>query len=94
MATVTLAKTKTHKAKKSTPYNRIIDLGNGVKFPVESEEEASFVEWMVEEAKAGRVSLPKRNPNEIHTPEWLGREKSIRREDWWADYEYVRSDRF
>jgi len=38
-------------AKKSTSYNRIIDLGNGVKFPVESKEEANFVEWMIEEPK-------------------------------------------
>jgi len=94
MATATLTGKKTCKAKKSIPYNRVIDLGNGVKFPVENEEEAGFVEWMIEEAKAGRVSLPKRSPNKIHTPEWLGKEKPIRREDWWADYEYAHSDRF
>jgi len=94
MATATLTRTKTRKAKKSTSCNRIIDLGNGVKFPVESEEEAGFVEWMIGEAKAGRASLPKRSPNEIHTPEWLGKEKPIKREDWWADYEYAHSDRF
>ncbi|MDR3011936.1 MAG: hypothetical protein LBU70_01840 [Chitinispirillales bacterium] len=33
------------------PYHKVIALGNGVMFPVNSEDEADFVEWMVEEAK-------------------------------------------
>ncbi|GBU25689.1 hypothetical protein R83H12_02344 [Fibrobacteria bacterium R8-3-H12] len=90
MQPATIEKTK-HAAK---PFSRLIDLGNGVMFPVNSEEEASFVEWMIEEAKAGRASLPKRSPTEIHTPEWIDTEPKIKREDWWPDYEYVRSDRF
>ncbi len=62
MATATLARTKTRKAKNAKPYRKIIDLGNGVKFPVDSEEQARTVGWLVSEAKAGRMSLPKRNP--------------------------------
>ncbi|MDR2579366.1 MAG: hypothetical protein LBC85_00020 [Fibromonadaceae bacterium] len=73
------------------PYSKVIDLGNGVMFPVESEEEAKFVEWMVEEAKAGRVTLPKRAPGTTIIPK---NNDGIKREDWWPDYEYVRSDRF
>jgi hypothetical protein len=76
------------------PYNKVIDLGNGVMFPVNSEKEAEFVEWMVEEAKAGRASLPKRSPQPIERPAWLDTEPKIKREDWWPDYEYSRSDRF
>jgi hypothetical protein len=80
------------KAKSTTkPCSRLIDLGNGVMFPVENEEEANFVEWMVEEAKAGRASLPKRIPGITKLPE---NTDGIKREDWWPDYEYVRSDRF
>ncbi len=83
------------KAKFATkPCHRLIDLGNGVMFPVESEEEASFVEWMIEEAKAGRATLPKRAPQPMERPEWFDTEPKIKREDWWPDYEYSRSDRF
>jgi len=89
MQTATVEKTKSAK-----PCNRLIDLGNGVMFPVESDEEASFVEWMVEEAKAGRASLPKRAPQPMERPEWFDTEPKIKREDWWSDYEYSRSDRF
>ena len=73
------------------PYSRVIDLGNGVMFPVKSEREASFVEWMVEEAKAGRASLPKRAPGKTKFPK---NTDGIKREDWWPNYEYARSDRF
>ncbi|MCL2282866.1 MAG: hypothetical protein FWC26_06070 [Fibromonadales bacterium] len=87
----------TQKAKISVankPYHRVIDLGNGVMYPVNNEQDANFVEWMVEEAKAGRASLPKRSPDKIERPEWINTEPKIKREDWWPDYEYCRSDRF
>jgi len=84
--------TAIEKAKPSAqPYSRLIDLGNGVMFPVENEGQASFVEWMIEEAKAGRATLPKNAPGITELPE---NNDGIKREDWWPDYEYVRSDRF
>jgi len=84
--------TAIEKAKPSAqPYSRLIDLGNGVMFPVNSKGEASFVEWMIEEAKAGRATLPKNAPGITELPE---NNDGIKREDWWPDYEYVRSDRF
>jgi hypothetical protein len=76
------------------PYNKVIDLGNGVMFPVESEKEAEFVEWMVEEAKAGRASLPKRSPQPIERPAWLDTEPKMSSEEFWAFYEEERADRF
>jgi len=80
------------KAKSATkPCSRLIDLGNGVMFPVESEEEANFVEWMIEEAKAGRASLPTSAPGTTIIPK---NNEGIKTIDWWPDYEYVRSDRF
>jgi len=61
--------TAIEKAKPSAqPYSRLIDLGNGVIFPVNSKEEASFVEWMIEEAKAGRATLPKNAPGTTIIP--------------------------
>jgi len=85
-------RTKTTEAKPVAKHcSRLIDLGNGVMFPVENEEEAGFVEWMIEEAKAGRASLPKRAPGITKLPI---NTDGIKREDWWPDYEYVRSDRF
>jgi hypothetical protein len=84
--------TTTEKPKAAAkPYHRVIDLGNGVMFPVDSEKEANFVEWMIEEAKAGRASLPKRAPGTTTLPK---NTDGIKREDWWPDYEYSRSDRF
>jgi ribosomal protein L24E len=62
MATATLARTKTRKANNSTFCNRIIDFGNGVMFTAKSEEQARTVEWLVSEAKAGRMILPKSDP--------------------------------
>ena len=76
------------------PYNKVIDLGNGVMFPVNSEKEAEFVEWMVEEAKAGRASLPKRSPQPIERPAWLDTEPKMSSEEFWAFYEDERADRF
>ncbi len=51
-----------------TPYRRTIDLGNGVMFPVDNEREADLVEWLIEEAKAGRVSLPTKAPGTYTIP--------------------------
>ncbi|MCL2260271.1 MAG: hypothetical protein FWC15_02830 [Fibromonadales bacterium] len=92
MQTSTTTKAKVGAAKE--PYHRVIDLGNGVMYPVNNEQEANFVEWMIEEAKAGRASLPKRSPKQIERPAWLDTEPKIKHEDWWANYEYCRSDRF
>ncbi|MDR0516734.1 MAG: hypothetical protein LBH25_06765 [Fibromonadaceae bacterium] len=80
------------KAKTSTePYSKAIDLGNGVMFPIKSKEEAEFIKWMIGEAKAGNVTLPKVAPRTTKLPK---NTDGIKREDWWPDYEYVRSDRF
>jgi len=87
MQPVTIEKTKPA----VKPCSRLIDLGNGVMFPVNSEEEASFVEWMIEEAKAGRASLPKSVPGTTIIPK---NNDGIRREDWWTIYEESRADRF
>ncbi len=76
------------------PYSKVIDLGNGVMFPVNSEKEAEFVEWMIEEAKAGRASLPKRSPQPIERPTWLDTEPKMSSEEFWAFYENERADRF
>jgi len=85
----TTTKAKVGAAKE--PYHRVIDLGNGVMYPVNNEQEANFVEWMIEEAKAGRASLPKKAPGTTYIPK---NNDGIKREDWWPDYEYARSDRF
>ncbi|GBU25697.1 hypothetical protein R83H12_02352 [Fibrobacteria bacterium R8-3-H12] len=90
MQPATIEKTK-HAAK---PFSRLIDLGNGVMFPVNSEEEASFVEWMIEEAKAGRASLPKRAPQPMERPEWFDTEPKMTTEEFEAFYEEERADRF
>jgi len=80
------------KAKSTTkPCSRLIDLGNGVMFPVNSEQEASFVEWMVEEAKAGRASLPTSAPGTTIIPK---NNEGIKTIDWWPIYEESRADRF
>ena len=50
---------ETAKAAVKESCRKTIDLGNGVMFPVDSEDEAGFVEWMVQEARAGRASLPR-----------------------------------
>jgi hypothetical protein len=73
------------------PCSRLIDLGNGVMFPVDSEEEASFVEWMIEEAKAGRVTLPTKAPGTTIIPK---NNDGIKTEDWWPIYEESGADRF
>jgi len=62
MATATLARTKTRKANNSISFNRIFDFGNGIIFTAENEEQARTVEWLVSEAKAGRIILPKSDP--------------------------------
>ena len=91
MKTATIEKKAKTAAK---PYSKVIDLGNGVMYPVESEREASFVEWMVEEAKAGRASLPKRSPQPMERPVWLDTEPKMSSEEFWAFYEEERADRF
>jgi hypothetical protein len=48
----------------------------------------TFKEWLVEEAAAGRIIGPK-NVRKTKTPERP--EAGL---DWWAAYEYSRSDRF
>jgi len=73
------------------PYSRFIDLGNGVMFPVESEQEANFVEWMIEEARAGRASLPTSAPGTTIIPK---NNEGIKTIDWWPIYEESRADRF
>jgi len=84
--------TAIEKAKPSAkPYSRLIDLGNGVMFPVNNEKEASFVEWMIEEARAGRASLPTAAPGTTVIPK---NNDGIKREDWWPIYEESRADRF
>jgi hypothetical protein len=90
MQTATVEKAKTT----VKPCNRFIDLGNGVMFPVSSEQEADFVEWMIEEAKAGRVTLPTRAPREIERPEWFDTEPKMTTEEFEAFYEEERADRF
>ena len=72
------------------PYSQVIDLGNGVRIPVESKTEAQFVADMINLAKQGKATLPKNNavqpiPDNTDIPEGL---------DWRQDYEYARSDRF
>jgi len=89
MQTSTIKKANIKTASK--PYPRVIDLGNGVMFPVNSKEEANIVEWLIEEAKAGRVSLPKRAPGTTHIPK---NNDGIKTEDWWPIYEECRADRF
>ena len=91
MKTATIEKKAETAAK---PYSKVIDLGNGVMFPVESEEEASFVEWMVEEAKAGRVTLPKRAPGTFVIPSRPSDEPVMSTEEFEAFYEEIRADRF
>lgn len=76
------------------PYRRVIDLGNGVMFPVDSEEEAGFVEWMVEEAKAGKAVLPKSAPGPMERPAWLDTEPKMSSEEFWAFLDDERADRF
>ena len=76
------------------PYREVIDLGNGVMFPVDSADEADFVLWMVEEAKAGRASLPKRAPGPVERPSWLDTEPKMSSNEFWAFYENERADRF
>jgi len=68
------------------PYSKVIDLGNGVMFPVNSKKEAEFVEWMIEEAKAGRASLPKRSPQPIERPAWLDTEPKMSSEEFCIFY--------
>jgi hypothetical protein len=86
---ITISTEKTKAATK--PYSRTIDLGNGVMFPVNSKKEASIVEWLIEEAKAGRVSLPKSAPGTTQIPK---NNDGIKTEDWWPIYEECRADRF
>lgn len=73
---------------------RVIDLGNGVMFPVKNDDEAKFVEWMVEEAKAGRATLPKNAPRPLSRPTWLDTDPKMSSEEFWAFYEEERGDRF
>ena len=75
-------------------YSKVIDLGNGVMFPVESEEAAGIVEWLIEEAKAGRVTLPKRAPGTFVVPSRSSDEPVMSTEEFEAFYEEVRADRF
>jgi len=92
MATATLTKTKTSKARNAKPYRKIIDLENGVKFPVDSEEQARTVEWLMSEAKAGRMNLPKRNPTiPQHKPDLSDIPKNI---DFWAFYYDCKDNRY
>ena len=72
---------------------KTIDLGNGVMFPVDSEDEAGFVEWMVQEARAGRASLPKRAPRPAERPPWLDASPKMSSEEFWAFYKDERADR-
>ena len=76
------------------PCRRVIDLGNGVMFPVGSEEEADFVSWMVEEAEAGRVTLPKSAPGPMERPAWLDTEPQMSSREFWAFIDGERADRF
>ena len=73
---------------------KLIDLGNGVMFPVGSEEEADFVKWMVEEAEAGRATLPKSAPGPIERPAWLDTDPKMSSEEFLAFIEDERKDRF
>jgi hypothetical protein len=75
------------------PYRKAIDLGNGVMFPVGSEDEAGFVEWMVQEAMAGRASLPKRTPRPTERPPWLDASPKMDSEEFWAFCKEERGDR-
>jgi len=76
------------------PCRRLIDLGNGVMFPVNNEKEASFVEWMIEEAKAGRASLPTAAPGTFTIPPRDVNTPVMSTEEFEAFYEEVRADRF
>jgi hypothetical protein len=87
MQPATIEETKAY----AKPCSRLIDLGNGVMFPVNSEKEASFVEWMIEESKAGRASLPTVAPGATIIPK---NNDGIKIEDWWPIYEESRADRF
>jgi hypothetical protein len=76
------------------PCHRLIDLGNGVMYPVDSELQANFVEWMIEEAKAGRASLPTRAPGTFVIPVRAANEPVMSTEEFEAFYEEERADRF
>ena len=90
MQTATLEKTKTA----SKANSRVIDLGNGVMFPVKNEVEADFVEWMIERAKAGSASLPTKAPGTFVIPARSASEPKMSSEEFWAFYESERADRF
>jgi len=62
-------------------------------FPVGSEDEAEFVEWMVKEAVAGRASLPKKAPGPVERPVWLDTDPQITGNEFWAFYKNERADR-
>jgi len=55
---------------------------------VKTAHKQTFKEWLEEEAAAGRIIAPK-NAKKTKIPERP--EAGL---DWWAAYEYTRSDRF
>ena len=55
---------------------------------VEAVEQPTFLDWLAEEAAAGRIIAPK-NAKPTEKPEKP--EPGI---DWWRAYEYSRADRF
>jgi len=86
-----IAEEKTRVAPKTC--RKAVDLGNGVIFPVNNEDEADFVEWMVLEARAGKASLPKRAPGPVERPAWLDTDPKMSSAEFWAFYENERADR-
>ncbi len=55
-------------------------------------EKEDITNWLDDEVRAGRLTQPKKK-FDISSID-ISKDKRITREDWWADYEYVRSDRF
>jgi len=77
--------TAIERAKSSAkPYSRLIDLGNGVMFPVNSEKEA----------RAGRASLPTAAPGTFAIPPRDVNTPVMSTEEFEAFYEEMRADRF
>jgi len=93
MSVATITKPRTKPATKAKLQSQVIPLGNGVKISVSSAMDASFVKWAIEEAKAGKMILPKRSTTS--RPKVLDDDRfpKSKRKDWWADYEYVRADK-
>jgi hypothetical protein len=55
-------------------------------------EREDITHWLDDEVRAGRLT-PSKKKFDIGSID-ISKDIRIAREDWWSDYEYVRSDRF